>query len=498
MRLRKRILYLRQPKAAVRRSMYGLICNDLQKALQRWSGQDESIFATWPTLTWQSEKKQIVVSAWLSTEQIDHRLLTVELTECVNALTWTISLRIGSTNDEEIVIQEECHLKPATAQVPIADIPDILDFLPTYDCVDEDGLYAGKVYGIALDRAQAFADFISAPSSERKLPVVLISPDNTSKEYLLPCQELAIRLSGLAHVMTLSSQATWYSKHLPLPHPCFNGAVRLYLPGYTPADDSSIHRYYRSELLKEKPAEVIYEEIQRLLINWPFDKESDTIIALNRLRTEEANQRHLNREIEAIQQRIRHEAETQATVQLETLWQGLLTDAEKLSQDYNRITTENGLLKQQLKERDDQIRHLNRRLKQQWVDEEDLPAQLEAPTPQLYLSKRAYAAYTSMDQGLRHEIDNQILRKLCDPSLRANQTEPVAARNGACFVFPRSDSAAGRRVIYRLADDCVHICELYLHHDAYNHARDRGFDLTDYADFTPWSPNTSLLADIAI
>lgn len=478
--------------------MYGLICHDLQKALQRWSGQDETIFITWPTLTWKSTQQQITVSAWSSEQHLDHRLLSVTLTESINTLTWTIFLRIGSINDEEIIIQEECYLEPATAQVPIAAMPDILDFLPAYDCVDEDDFSISNSRSIAPNRAQAFADFICAPASKRKLPVVLISPVNESKEYLLSSHELALRLSGIAHVMTLSTKATWHSKDLPLPHACFNGAVRLYLPGYTRSDDSYIHRYYKPELLKEKPVEAIYEEIQRLILNWPPDKDNDTITALERLRADEANQLHFNSEIEAIQQRIRHEAEAQATIHLETLWQQLLSDAEKLSQDYDRISAENALLQKQLKECNDQIRQLHRRLTQQWSDEEEVSTQSEATTPQLLLSKKALAVYMATDQGLRREIDNQLLRKLCDPTLRANQTEPVEARNGACFVFPRSDSAAGRRVIYRLDNNHVHICELYLHHDTYQYARDRGFDLTDYNNFVSWQPDADLITDTSL
>jgi hypothetical protein len=81
------------------------------------------------------------------------------------------------------------------------------------------------------------------------------------------------------------------------------------------------------------------------------------------------------------------------------------------------------------------------------------------------------------------------LEKLLHPQSRANQSELVHfAGGGACYIFPRSRTCSGRRIVYSLHGLEVRVCEIYTSHDDYEKARTIGWSESDYTTTTPWLP----------
>ena len=87
-------------------------------------------------------------------------------------------------------------------------------------------------------------DLLEAP--ERRLPVVLVTPRKDTGAVTLNTRALARELAGLAHVWVLSmDRASWeLSSRITPSLSAWDGAVRLYFPGFTLSDDPFRHRLW--------------------------------------------------------------------------------------------------------------------------------------------------------------------------------------------------------------------------------------------------------------
>lgn len=83
-------------------------------------------------------------------------------------------------------------------------------------------------------------------SADRCLPVVVLSRTPKSGALLLDAQQLARELAGMAHVRVMSaSQAPWaLTAAVGQPLSVWDGAVRVYFPGFSLAADPRRHRVW--------------------------------------------------------------------------------------------------------------------------------------------------------------------------------------------------------------------------------------------------------------
>ncbi len=81
---------------------------------------------------------------------------------------------------------------------------------------------------------------------ERRLPVVVVSRTRESGSVRVDASALARELAGIAHVRVLSStQASWTLTEFVGPSlSTWDGAVRVYFPGFTTQDDPYRHRFW--------------------------------------------------------------------------------------------------------------------------------------------------------------------------------------------------------------------------------------------------------------
>lgn len=106
--------------------------------------------------------------------------------------------------------------------------------------IDNWGL--GEWRPVSRRNVSAYLDFLLTP--ERQLPVVTLSSTSSGEPFLDPAH-IADRLLGLAHVVVVDSDAAFaITDRIGKTLSCFNGAVRIYWPGFTVEDDPYFHRLY--------------------------------------------------------------------------------------------------------------------------------------------------------------------------------------------------------------------------------------------------------------
>lgn len=114
-----------------------------------------------------------------------------------------------------------------------------------------DSRISSKYRQLGSKNLSSFLDFIRDPS--RKLPVVFISCSNRSNRALVNPKRVADWLSGIAH--TWAAANSFVSSDLQSIHglPYYlnarDGAVRIYWPGFSFADDPQQHRLFKPEYL---------------------------------------------------------------------------------------------------------------------------------------------------------------------------------------------------------------------------------------------------------
>ena len=116
-----------------------------------------------------------------------------------------------------------------------AGAPGIVgELLRQHECRVSPVQIAAKHTRISPGEADLLVPFLL--SGDRALPIVLVSQDNETGEPLADPKRVQKRLSGLAHVYEITGEAGFeLTDALGKTSSCFNGAVRVYWPGFTPS-----------------------------------------------------------------------------------------------------------------------------------------------------------------------------------------------------------------------------------------------------------------------
>lgn len=109
-------------------------------------------------------------------------------------------------------------------------------------------------------------DFIELlQSSRRRLPIVFLSPYAGGDPSPIDAESMAQHLAGVAIVVhAQNAEATWdVADAIGRTLSCFNGAARIYWPGFTALDDPRRHPLYLGIRIENSGAAVISRAIQR-------------------------------------------------------------------------------------------------------------------------------------------------------------------------------------------------------------------------------------------
>jgi hypothetical protein len=121
-------------------------------------------------------------------------------------------------------------------------------------------------------------------SHQRRYPIVFISCTNKNDRPVIGADALADWLAGVASVVVAENRFTSraLASHLPPSLNCWDGAVRIYWPGFSLADSGSSHRVWNSELVIEYDGsrdfgfrEVVLERVSDLLAHRRSSRQLD-------------------------------------------------------------------------------------------------------------------------------------------------------------------------------------------------------------------------------
>lgn len=126
------------------------------------------------------------------------------------------------------------------------------------------------------DDAEDLCDHLEDP--ERRLPIIVVTlPDGEDQAPLVNDNAVAKATAGLARVIRLPAELTWVlTKRFTKQRSVFDGAVRVYLPGFSASDNPFRHRLFLASWLRE-PANAIACEL------WLRRLAADTSISSTRL-----------------------------------------------------------------------------------------------------------------------------------------------------------------------------------------------------------------------
>ena len=315
--------------------------------------------------------------------------------------------------------------------------------------------------------------------------MVVYSPRFSSEERALAA-EAARELMGLAIVIRFEQATQDPFDDAMGPHRCYNGAIRLYMPGYQETDRHWLHPFWQRTA---DSGEVKREIADRVARESVMTQDSPALEALKRHREEQ-----LRSEREALRGRALEEA--QARLEAEQSIEAYKTYFNELASEIDELRAANQTLHEirskieaALGQSNDEVRQLRWRLNQRWSLEPDEPVDLTSDVQTvILLSRHAQSAYHSLDEAERDYWDKHLFSKLTEPEQRDNQSRPVRSRNSGkpCFVYPSSRTADGRRVIYYCEENEVRICEIFTsaqHDRDYDTLRDEGVDRDVYDGF---------------
>ena len=474
--------------------LYRSLCQDLKAEIADLLGLHDSpaMLDDWPNANWSNAHGSATVESTEWTTEADpdgfkRKLLKVQFIQHLRDYSWVVDLKLGCIRKDDVVLTGEWSISSFKPIVPFEEMPELLTFAPKYTCHDEDGLLAGKTYLVSEDRVASFADFIKSP--ERQSPIILISRPSSNAEYLLTeIGAMARKVQGLAHVIKLADDRTAQRLRSLLPrHSCYNGAVRIFWPGFRTEDDPALHPFWHRNKLKttEEEFEARRDIFARIADESPriFSKSPD-IGYLERRQSEEKHEKRLAQLKERLREQERSAFEVQRDArQRETDWEELFTAYEVLEGE-----------RESLRQRNHELEHENRRLRWQltgdWPSEQQLGTDDEqAVAGAVLLSRKARKRYSSFSSNERDYWNEHLLGKLLNEKMRDNQSEPIHGPNGTCFAYPRSGTGDARRLIYYQESDRIYVCELFpgAEHDKdYDRLRNRGVDRHAYNGFEQW------------
>lgn len=479
MSILRRSLLLYQVDNSDTPALYQALHDDLQREVAGWLTTDTEDLAGWPSGSWQNDIRVARGTEW-KVESGPPKLLQLVLQQQKADDAWEVDFLMGQKSDDLVVISEDWRTSTYRRDLPIHAMPDLFAFVTRYECKNEDGYLANRYYSVDPERVEAFVEFIQSP--ERHLPIILVSPLPTSPtDSLVDCGELARKVRGIAHVTRLRNNVAVGQLISLLPdHSCYNGAVRLYWPGFSRTDSLDAHPFWLPRVKPDEVKKQLFEQLAR---------ESPRLLGQNadidHLKWQkEESQRHLERTTfkEALK---RIEAEQDAR-EFTELYQLIEKERDELQARVEYLEQQNADLR-------DQMRGLRFRVNSAWQRGERAST-IDEPSVRVYLSAKAQAAYAALDQSERSYWDEHLWYKLLDSQMRDNQSEPIHGPSGPCWVYPRSGTADGRRVVYFCEDDDVYVCEILPaseHDGRYRELRDRGVDRSSYVGFELWNPDHS-------
>lgn len=184
-------------------------------------------------------------------------------------LSWSNEVRIGQFDDrcgvEHLIYIESVEYNVAPAKLLFGSPRVVRDICTKAPVFVGDMQIQAAPYVLQQD---GLADLIALLTSElRRLPVVLLSPYARGDANLIDAAELARNLAGVAVVVDVEDpEVTWdFADEVGRQLSCFNGAARIYWPGFSKAADPRGHRLFFGAWIEQVGPAVASRTIERAI-----------------------------------------------------------------------------------------------------------------------------------------------------------------------------------------------------------------------------------------
>ncbi len=188
-----------------------------------------------------------------------------------NTLLWRNDIRIGSFDGsvalEHTIAIGSVDFKIAPAKIDVGS-PRVIRRICSGQTVRiGDMNVRATPYQLDLDGIEQFIELLESPL--RKLPLVFVSPYTTDEKNAINTVRMSAALAGVAVVVeATSAEVTWeIAEKLGRPLSCFDGAARIYWPGFSANDGPREHPLYLADRIVAAGPYVASTSIERTLFS---------------------------------------------------------------------------------------------------------------------------------------------------------------------------------------------------------------------------------------
>ena len=140
-------------------------------------------------------------------------------------------------------------------------------------------------------------------SKHRSLPIVFLSPYARGEANLIDADQLALNLAGVAAVVEVpEAEVIWdFTDLLDRQLSCFNGAARIYWPGFSQDDDPRVHRLFLASWIEKVEPDFARRKIEKTVFSVaafrfiPDQRISEVVLTVEKEKRQE-NLRQLRRQ----------------------------------------------------------------------------------------------------------------------------------------------------------------------------------------------------------
>lgn len=184
-------------------------------------------------------------------------------------LRWANEVRVGQFGDrcgvEHLISIESVEYSVAPAKLIFGSPRAVRDICTKAPAYIEEMQVRAEPYVLQQD---GLDDLLALLTSDlRKLPVVLLSPYARGESNQIDPAKLARNLAGVAVVVRVEDpELTWdFADEVGRQLSCFNGAARIYWPGFSKASDPRSHRLFFGSWIEQVGPVVAARTIERAI-----------------------------------------------------------------------------------------------------------------------------------------------------------------------------------------------------------------------------------------
>ena len=219
----------------------------IEKIVRARAGEEFGAVLDKPNGEWQTDRGTVKLMGRLSEPSGLFWLIWERFDGSTAEPVWRLGFRLATEGSE---VEADVEVRSAggdygeiSPDALLAGPPSVVEaLLEEFDCRIGGYQLAGKSQRISADTAVSYARDVIL-DAERYLPLILVSEDSEGSS-VLDVDLLQVHLLGIAMVATCDDKAGWILNKELRPLLCYDGAVRVYAPGFLANDSPLRHPYW--------------------------------------------------------------------------------------------------------------------------------------------------------------------------------------------------------------------------------------------------------------